>query len=30
MESIEWLGKIRSFLRSHGWVPEDEREGDVD
>ncbi len=31
MESIEWLGKIRSFLRSHGgWVPEDEREDDVD
>lgn len=30
MESIEWLGKIRSFLRSHGWVPEDEREEHVD
>jgi hypothetical protein len=26
MDSVEWLGKIRSFLRSHGWVPEDERE----
>ena len=26
MDCIEWLGKIRSFLRSHGWVPEDERD----
>jgi hypothetical protein len=26
MECIEWLGKIRFFLRSHGWVPEDERD----
>jgi hypothetical protein len=25
MENVEWLGKIRSFLRAHGWVPEDER-----
>jgi hypothetical protein len=24
-EATEWLGKIRRFLRSHGWVPEDER-----
>jgi len=23
---IEWLGKIRTFLRANGWVPEDERE----
>lgn len=26
MEALEWTGKIRSFLRSHGWTPEDERE----
>jgi hypothetical protein len=26
MHATEWLGKIRSFLRKHGWVPEDERE----
>jgi hypothetical protein len=25
-DSTEWLGKIRVFLRKHGWVPEDERE----
>src|SRR5262249_8410260 len=24
MDSVEWLGKIRVFLRKHGWVPEDE------
>jgi hypothetical protein len=24
-ECLEWLGKIRLFLRLHGWVPEDER-----
>ncbi len=24
MEATEWLGKIRVFLRKHGWVPEDE------
>ncbi len=24
-DSVEWVGKIRVFLRSHGWVPEDER-----
>ena len=24
-DSVEWLGKIRVFLRSHGWLPEDER-----
>jgi hypothetical protein len=25
-ECLQWLGKIRSFLRSHGWMPEDERD----
>lgn len=25
MEAIEAIGKLRVFLRSHGWVPEDER-----
>jgi hypothetical protein len=25
MEATEWLGKIRVFLRKHGWVPKDER-----
>jgi hypothetical protein len=25
MDSIEWLGKIRVFLRAQGWVPQDER-----
>jgi hypothetical protein len=25
-EATDWLGKIRVFLRAHGWVPEDERE----
>jgi hypothetical protein len=25
MDSIAWAGKIRSFLRSHGWTPENER-----
>ena len=24
-EAIEWLGKIRTFLRKNGWIPEDER-----
>jgi hypothetical protein len=28
-DATEWLGKIRVFLRKHGWVPEDEREGAV-
>ena len=28
MDGVYWLGKIRSFLRSHGWVPEDERADD--
>jgi hypothetical protein len=26
MDAIEGAGKIRSFLRAHGWLPEDERE----
>jgi hypothetical protein len=26
MDASEWLGKIRVFLRKHGWVPEDERD----
>ncbi len=26
MDATEWLGKIRVFLRKHGWVPENERE----
>jgi hypothetical protein len=25
-ETAEWLGKIRTFLRKHEWVPEKERE----
>jgi hypothetical protein len=25
MHATEWLGKIRTFLRKHGWVPADER-----
>jgi hypothetical protein len=24
-EAVEWLGKIRRFLRAYGWVPADER-----
>ena len=26
MDAVEWVGKIRSFLRRQGWVPADERE----
>jgi hypothetical protein len=26
MDAVEWVGKIRSFLRKQGWVPVDERE----
>lgn len=26
----EWLGKMRVFLRKHGWVPLDERDEDPD
>ncbi len=25
-DSVEWIAKIRLFLRSHGWLPEDERQ----
>jgi hypothetical protein len=25
VDAIEWLGTIRKFLRTHGWVPVDER-----
>lgn len=25
MDATEWVGKIRVFLRSHGWVPASER-----
>ena len=25
-DTAEWVRRIRVFLRSHGWVPEDERE----
>jgi hypothetical protein len=25
-EATDWLGRVRVFLRKHGWVPEDERE----
>jgi hypothetical protein len=25
IEAQEWYGKVRVFLRKHGWVPEDER-----
>jgi hypothetical protein len=24
-ECVEWVGRIRTFLRAHGWVPMDER-----
>ncbi len=26
MDAVEWVGKIRSFLRVEGWLPNDERE----
>lgn len=26
MEAQEWLAKVRLFLRSHGWLPADERD----
>lgn len=26
MDSVEWVGKIRSFLRKQGWVPKGERD----
>jgi hypothetical protein len=25
-QSLDWMGKVRHFLRRHGWVPQDERE----
>ena len=25
MDATEWLGKVRVFLRKHGWLPADER-----
>lgn len=25
LEAQEWLGKVRVFLRKHGWLPKDER-----
>jgi hypothetical protein len=28
MTATEWLGKIRAFLRTHGWVPAQERGSD--
>lgn len=30
MDATEWLGKLRVFLRKHGWVPADERVTDSD
>lgn len=27
IHTTEWLGKIRVFLRQHGWVPDDEEAG---
>jgi hypothetical protein len=27
LHATEWLGRVRSFLRKHGWEPEREREG---
>jgi hypothetical protein len=29
MDATEWLGKIRVFLRKHGWIPKDERKKSV-
>ena len=29
MDAIEGAGKIRTFLRKHGWLPEDERGVDI-
>jgi hypothetical protein len=26
LDTVAWLGRIRSFLRAQGWIPEDERE----
>ncbi|WP_394824843.1 hypothetical protein [Pendulispora albinea] len=30
LDATEWFGKIRVFLRKHGWVPEDERDLEPD
>jgi len=30
MDAVEWAGKIRSFLRKHRWLPEDERDATDD
>jgi hypothetical protein len=29
MDATEWVGKIRVFLREHGWKPEDERDDEL-
>lgn len=29
IDSSEWAGRIRRFLRKHGWCPADEREADA-
>jgi hypothetical protein len=29
-EAVQWLGKVRTFLRAYGWVPADERRKSVD
>jgi hypothetical protein len=26
-DSVEWIARIRTFLRKHGWLPADERTG---
>jgi hypothetical protein len=26
MDAIQWLGKVRAFLRKQGWLPQDEQE----
>jgi len=28
IEAQEWYGKVRVFLRKHGWVPENEKENE--
>jgi hypothetical protein len=30
MDSMEWARKIRAFLRTHGWIPADERDDEDD
>ena len=29
LDAMEWLPKLRWFLRQHGWVPEEERDASV-